>query len=98
MFNSQVLNKEKADTELVRPYTFGGFAFNIQDIEYFLDGRGATCSMMQFLCVEFGKADDPDPVYPQLPFTIEGVLSEYDPTPAPENLIGCTPFSSCEGS
>ena len=50
---------------------------------------------MQFLCVEFGKADDPDPLYPQLPFTVEGVTDDFDLTPNPENLIGCSPFPSC---
>ena len=82
---------------MVRPNRFGGFEFNIQEIEYSLDGRGATCSMMQFLCVEFGKADDPDPLYPQLPFTVVGVLTEYDEDPAPEHLISCAPFPSCDG-
>ena len=69
---------------------------NIQRIAYSLDGRGATCTMMQFLCAEFGKADNSYPSYPQLPFTVEGVMSADDSGPAPEHLIGCTPFLSCE--
>ena len=80
-----------------RPPFFSGFEFDIPDIRYSFDGRGSTCPMMQFLCAEFGKTDNPDPLYPQLPFTVEGVWGEEDLTPAPEHLIVCAPFPSCDG-
>ena len=98
MFHCQVLTEDQAATELVRPNIFGPFNFQIRDVEYALDATGATCPDMEFLCLEFSKGDDPDPLYPQLPFTVVGVVDGMDETPAPENLIGCTPFPKCEGT
>ncbi len=75
----------------------GGFEFNINGIEFSLDGTGQTCANMEFLCVEFGMGDNPDPVYPQLPFDVEGVESVFDNTPNPQHVIGCDTFPKCEG-
>ena len=52
---------------------------------------------MQYLCVEFAKGDDPQRREPRVPFNVEGVVGDLDESPAPQNLIGCTPIDSCEG-
>ena len=52
---------------------------------------------MQYLCVEFAEGDDPQRREPRVPFTIEGVVGDLDESPAPQNLIGCTPIDSCKG-
>ena len=82
---------------MIRPAVFGGFEFNIPDIEFSLDATSASCSEMQYLCVEFAKGDDPQRLEPRVSFTVEGVLGDVDESPAPKKLIGCTPIDSCAG-
>ena len=84
-------------TTIRRPPLFGGFEATFPDIEYALDGTDATCTQMTYLCVEFGKGDTPDLIYPQLPFDVAGVESETDNSPNPHHLIGCSPFANCKG-
>ncbi|XP_072044609.1 uncharacterized protein [Amphiura filiformis] len=90
-YKEQVLS-----TAVRRPPLFGGFEATFPAIEYALDGTNATCTQMTYLCMEFGKGDAPVPLYPQLPFDVEGVESEYDNSPNPHHLIGCSPFANCK--
>ncbi|XP_072044596.1 uncharacterized protein [Amphiura filiformis] len=90
-YKEQVLSKT-----IRRPPWFGGFEATFPDIEYALDGTNATCTQMTYLCMEFGKGDAPVPVYPQLPFDVEGVESATDKSLNPHHLIGCTPFANCK--
>ena len=82
---------------MITPAVFGGFEFNIPDIEFSLDATSASCSEMQYLCVEFAKEDDPQRLEPRISFTVEGVVGATDDSKAPEKLIGCTPIDSCQG-
>ena len=98
----QVLSQEQASKTLWMPEEFGSYEFNIPDIEYSLDASGATCRDMRFLCVEFAQGDDPDLEVedPRLPFTVRGVVSEDDASPAPEieKMRGCSPISACKSN
>ena len=96
-FCFKVLSKDQAATDLKRPKAYGGFEFNIPGIGFSLDAFSATCSEMQYFCVEFAKGDDPQRLEPRVPFTVEGVVGDEDESPAPKNLIGCTPIDSCKG-
>ena len=96
----QVLTADQAATTLSRPPIFGGFEFNINNVQFSLDTTGATCPQMTHLCVEFAKGDAPDPRYKQLPFDVLGVEAVDDDTPNPSRLISCAPFlvrPKCEG-
>ncbi|XP_072045330.1 uncharacterized protein [Amphiura filiformis] len=97
-YNKQVLTETQAAHRVTRPPFFGGFEFTIPGIEYAFNGFNTTCSQMAYLCMEFGKRDNPYPIYPQLPFDVLGVESEYDNSPNPRHLIGCSPFIDCIGN
>ena len=96
-FRFKVLSEDQAATDFIRPRVYGGIEFNIPGIEFSLDATSATCSEMQYLCVEFAKGDDPQRLEPRVPFTVKGVEGDLDESPAPKNLIGCTPIDSCRG-
>ncbi|XP_072042842.1 uncharacterized protein [Amphiura filiformis] len=93
----KVLTDSQSAQRVYRPPIFGGWAFTIPGIDYSMDSQGATCPEMVYLCVEFGKGDDPAPEYPQLPFDVEGVESATDATSNPQHVIGCERFPKCEG-
>ncbi|XP_072044608.1 uncharacterized protein [Amphiura filiformis] len=95
-YKEQVLTHGQAGQTIQRPPFFGGYQFTIPGIEYAFYSTNATCAQMTYLCMEFGKGDSPDPIYPQLPFDVEGVESEFDNSPNPHHLIGCSPFANCK--
>ena len=91
------MSEDQAAKDFIRPQIWGGLEFNIPGVEYSLDATSATCDEMQYLCVEFAEGDDPQRWESRVPFTVEGVVGDLDESPAPQKLIGCTPFDSCKG-
>ena len=74
-----------------RPPRFGGFHFQINDIEYNF-GSDTNDVLLTHVCAEFGKGAQPDLHEPRNVFVVIGVESEDDETPNPSHLITCTPL------
>ena len=78
--------------------SYGSFVIILQDVWYSLNASNVNCSQLNQLCAKFTKGHDPILLNPNLPFEVEGVVNEVDNSPAPFNLIGCTPFRKCKGN
>ncbi|XP_072042836.1 uncharacterized protein [Amphiura filiformis] len=97
----QVLTGAQASTGLIRPsyYSrFGGFTSTLSDIEYIFNTSGIRPESMSYLCLHFGLGNNPEPEYPQIPFTLLGVRSVDDDTPNPDALTVCKHLADSQNS
>lgn len=98
--NIQVLTSEQASTAYYRK-SRNPETFTVPNITFNLDTSGATCNDLQYLCAEFNKGDSPDTrvgsIDTVISFGVYGVESETDLTFNPDSLIGCQPFTQCDG-